>query len=331
MRNNNRLILLEWAEQSRVDASKLPQAMQLGNVTPTSGDWRSFLDLLLLGLGGLLTVSGVIFFFAYNWDEIGRLSRFLLVQGLIIVTLAGVWYLGLEKITGKAALLGAGILVGVLLALVGQTYQTGADTYELFGVWCVLILPWAYLSRFDLMWLFCLLLLNVTVILYYRTFGGFFSVVLGIEQMLWVLFVINTGALLIWEWLVQTGTSSRRSVRWMTRLLATVSGALMTALAIFAVLGNESFAMLTGLLGWVLWMLIAYYWYRKVGLDVYVLAVGVLSLVAVTNVILSRILFESSSLGGTGSFLLISLSVISLSALGAVWLKRVTGEGEGHK
>jgi len=328
MRKNNRLILLEWAEQSRIDGSKLPQALRLTDSIPSGADWRYFLDKLLLALGALLAVSGVIFFFAYNWDEIGRFSRFALVQGLIVLTLAAVWTLGLEKITGKVALLAAGVLVGVLLALVGQTYQTGADTFELFAVWCVLIIPWAFLSRFDLMWLFCLLLLNIAIILYYKTFGGFFSVALGAEQLLWVLFVINTSALLVWEWLVQSGTSSRRSVRWMTRLLATVSGGLITALAIFAVWGDELFNSLPGLVGWIVWMLIAYHWYRKVELDVYVLAIGVLSTVAVSNVTLSRLLFDSLSFNGSFGFLLISLSVIVVSAMGAVWLKRLGSEGQ---
>ena len=325
MRKNNRLILLEWAEQSSIEGAKLPQALQLLDTLPSRSDWRRFLDKLLLALGTLLAVSGVIFFFAYNWDEMGRFSRFALVQGLIVLTLAGVWYLDLEKITGKVALLAAGVLVGVLLALVGQTYQTGADTYELFALWCLLILPWAWLSKFDLMWLFCLLLLNVAIILYYRTFGGFFSMVLGVEQMLWLLFVINTAAFLVWEWLVQSGSATRRSVRWMTRLLGTISGGLITALAIFSVLGHDSFSLLPGLVGWFIWMLLGYYWFRKVELDVYVLAIGVLSLVAVSNVILSRLLFENMG-GGSGSFLLISLSVITVSALGAVWLKRVVSE-----
>ncbi len=326
MRKNNRLILLEWAEQSRIDVSKLPDALRLSGAMPDGNDWHRFLDKLLLLLGALLAVSGVIFFFAYNWDEMGRFSRFALVQGLIVLTLLGVWQLGLEKITGKVALLSAGILVGVLLALVGQTYQTGADTYELFAVWCLLILPWAFLSRFDLMWLFCLLLLNIAIVLYYQTFGGFFSIAFGVEQVLWLLFIINTLALLVWEWLVHSVRTSRRSVRWVTRLLATASGGFITSLAIFAALGNNVAGTLPALFGWAIWMLGAYYWYRKVELDVYVLAIGVLSAVAVINVALSRVLFDTLSVDGAGGFTLLSLSVIGISALGAVWLKRVVAK-----
>ena len=328
MRKKSRQILLEWAEQSRIDRSKLMDALRFSDATPSGADWLRFLDKFLLALGALLAVSGVIFFFAYNWDDLGRFSRFAIVQGLIVITLGGVWTLGLEKISGKVALFAAGVLVGVLLALVGQTYQTGADTYELFAVWCALILPWTFLSRFDFMWLFCLLLLNMAIVLYYETFGGFFSFALGVEQMLWLLFVINTLALVLWEWLVYSGRVARRSVRWMTRLLATISGGLVTALAIFAVLGNHIIGVLPGLFAWVVWMLIAFSWYRKVALDVYVLAIGVLSIVAVINTGLSRVMFDTFDIAGVIGFMLISLSVVSISAYGAVWLKRVVSEAQ---
>ena len=41
------------------------------------------------------------------------------------------------------------LLTGALLALSGQVYQTGADTFELFAWWAVLILPWVLVSRFS--------------------------------------------------------------------------------------------------------------------------------------------------------------------------------------
>ena len=325
MRKSKRLVLLEWAEQSRIDPVHLPEAMRVSDVIPSSDDWRGFLDTLLLWLGALLTGSGVVFFFAYNWDELGRFTRFALVEGLLLVALLAVWRLGLEKLSGKVALMLAAVFVGVLLALVGQTYQTGADTFELFGVWCLLILPWALIAKFDALWIFWLLLLNVAVILYFDTFGGIFGVSFGLEQLFWLLFIINTSALIIWEWLVNKGHSSRRSVRWITRLLATVSGGLISALAILAIFGNANWISLIGPVVWVVWMTCAYAWYRKVELDVYVLAIGVLSAVTVVNVALGRLLFDGG-LGHTGGLLLISLSVIGLSALGAFWLRGVVSE-----
>ena len=80
------------------------------------------------------------------------------------------WRLGPERATGKAALLVAAILLGVLLALFGQTYQTGADTWELFATWAALITPWVIVGRFAGLWMLWLALLNVAIVLYFWFF-----------------------------------------------------------------------------------------------------------------------------------------------------------------
>lgn len=326
MRKSNRQLLLEWAEQAQISAADLPRAMRLGDAVPSQRDWRRFLDLLLLGMGGLLTVSGVIFFFAYNWDNLGRFTRFMLVEALIVISIGAVWRLGLEKISGRVALMMASVFVGVLLALIGQTYQTGADTYELFAVWTVLILPWTLLGRFDGLWVLWLLLVNLSIVLYFDTFGRWFDWWSGVEQLLWILFLINTCALIIWEWVIAQG-KSRRSLRWMTRLLATVSGGLITTIAILVLIDDGWTSFLVGITAWLAWMAAAYFWYRLKVLDVYVLAIGVLSVVAVLNVAIGRMLFHGV-LDNVAGLLVISLTVIGCSALGAVWLKRIVNEAQ---
>ena len=44
------------------------------------------------------------------------------------------------------------MLVGGLLALIGQTYQTGADPWQLFALWALLALPWCLGARSDMLW-----------------------------------------------------------------------------------------------------------------------------------------------------------------------------------
>ncbi|RVU84078.1 DUF2157 domain-containing protein [Leucothrix sargassi] len=322
MKKTNRQLLLEWAGQSSIDRDQLMQSLKVGEVLPSVADWRDFLDKFLLYVGGLLMMSGVVFFFAYNWDDLSRMMQFALVQGAIVLSLGAFWWLGLEKLSGKLSLMAAAISVGVLLALIGQTYQTGADTYELFAAWCALILPWALLARFDVLWMFWLLLLNLSITLYYQVFGGLFHLLFGGNQMVWVLFVVNTVALLIWEWVVRNG-SERRKIRWMTRLLATVSCGFITTLAILAIIAFDSaFADMLGVVVWVVWLACAYHWYCKVLLDVYVLAIGVLSTIAVVSVFLGRILF-GGDMDAIPSLLFMGLVVIGLSAAGAFWLRGV--------
>lgn len=107
------------------------------------------------------------------------------------------WRLGLERAAGKAALLAASLLVGALLALAGQIYQTGADTWELFAVWALMVFPWVAASRFSALWLFWLGLLNVASSLYFRTWGSFFGLFFDTETQLWWLFALDTAALCV--------------------------------------------------------------------------------------------------------------------------------------
>ncbi len=37
-----------------------------------------------------------------------------------------------------------GLMIGLSLAVIGQVYQTGADSYLLFLIWTLLLLPWLY-------------------------------------------------------------------------------------------------------------------------------------------------------------------------------------------
>jgi uncharacterized membrane protein len=58
------------------------------------------------------------------------------------------------------------VLTGVLLAVIGQVYQTGADVFELFVAWAALILPWTVISRHAAHWLLWLVVAEVALVLY---------------------------------------------------------------------------------------------------------------------------------------------------------------------
>jgi len=61
----------------------------------------------------------------------------------------------------EALLTSAAMLVGVLLAVFGQIYQTGADAYTLFVGWAALILPWVALSGALAPWILWLVVAGV--------------------------------------------------------------------------------------------------------------------------------------------------------------------------
>ncbi len=49
----------------------------------------------------------------------------------------------------------SGLMLGLSLAVIGQIYQTGADSYQLFLLWALLLLPWLYRPNIGVFALFC--------------------------------------------------------------------------------------------------------------------------------------------------------------------------------
>jgi uncharacterized membrane protein len=287
---------------------------------PTSAEWRSFLERLLAWMGAVLLATALIFFLAYNWETMGRYAKLALAQGALLVALGFVWWLGLERAAGKATLLAAALLAGALFALIGQIYQTGADTFELFAAWALAILPWVLLGRFAALWLVWIVLLNLAITLYFHAFGGIFGLLFGPRSQLWLLFGVNTAALAIWELAARAGVEWLRE-RWAARILAFASGGFVTALALFDVFGWRAGGGL-GWLVWLAWLACAYAVYRRRIRDLFVLAGGVLSVVIVSASFLGKHLARGEPVG----LLFVAVVVIGLSAAGGWWLKKAANE-----
>lgn len=139
--------------------------------------------LLALGMGQLL--AGIVFFFAYNWQDLSDVAKFAIVEAALLVAAVAAIVHGIDKAFGQAALIGASMLTGVLLAIIGQVFQTGADVFELFLAWAVLILPWAIAARSAWHWLLWLVVAEIALAFY----GEQVLVALGLAspEQIWVL------------------------------------------------------------------------------------------------------------------------------------------------
>jgi len=158
--------LIDIIEQGIIPPKKIDAALSIAKITPDGKNWRTFIDHLLLWLGGLALAFAVLFFIAYNWKDLGHFAKFGMVEGFIVLTIAVYCKLAENSIASKVSLLVATISLGVLLALYGQTYQTGADSWQLFFNWALLMLPWAIIGRFPAIWILWVVLMNVSIIAY---------------------------------------------------------------------------------------------------------------------------------------------------------------------
>lgn len=303
--------LLDWFETGRVATGREDEALREAGILPSRAQWHLFVSQLCLWLGTVALAAAVIFFFAFNWDDLSRFAKFGLVEALIVAGLAACWWLDLDGMPGKAVLTALSLLTGALLALTGQVYQTGADPYELFGWWALLILPWAIVARFSPLWLIWLALGNLTILLYpQRGVDG--------EAMFWALFAFNTVALIAWEAAHRAGTNWLRD-SWPPRLIAIASGVAATGVvswAIFAPLQPKSLATL---LVYAAWLAALHHYYRWRRFDLFMLAGALFSLIVTVTMFLGDNVLGDNSAG----FLVIGLVVIGLSAGGAIWLKSV--------
>jgi uncharacterized membrane protein len=118
------------------------------------------------GLGivaALLLGAGLIFWIAANWQDQSRQFKFYLIQGVLLASMAGAlaWPRG-----RNALLLLATLTLGGLLAFIGQTYQTGADPWQLFAAWAALALLWVAAARSDGLWAMWVLIMGTGIALW---------------------------------------------------------------------------------------------------------------------------------------------------------------------
>jgi hypothetical protein len=147
-------------------------AVDLLATPPSAAAWAGFLDRVLLALGSALLVSAVVYGVAWNWSEIGELSRLVGVELVFAATGGVAVWRGTATASGRAAALAAAALIGPLLGLVGITWQTGADPWTLFAAWSGLSLALVAAAGSGWGWAGWLLVVDLAVALWIGQAGG---------------------------------------------------------------------------------------------------------------------------------------------------------------
>ena len=186
--------LLHWRDHGALSPEAFERAIDWATAPRGRERWSLFLGRWLLILGLALLTAGVLFFMAYNWAELSRFQKLGLVQLLLVAAVVGAGTRGVDSLVGQVLWSSASVLVGVLLAVYGQVYQTGADAYTLFLGWGLLTLPWCLAARSNFQWLLQAILANTTFILWWeQTLDGDFAVFAALYLLL------NLGLSLLWQ------------------------------------------------------------------------------------------------------------------------------------
>ena len=318
--NSSRNELQALIEQNRLAPQDIERAAHVAGIFPTSSTWLHFLDRALLMLGCLAFSISLLFFVAYNWLAFDHFAKFALVESVIV--LATVSYVFSQKsrapnLISQASLLVASLSLGILLALFGQTYQTGADPWQLFFNWALLMLPWLLLSRSSWLWLFWCVLLNISLVLWMDAYGiSILKYQYNNVSKMWATLALNAGFILTWE--LASNRFNWLKNRWAIRSLVAFTIYAATAAAVILRLNDDGLAVLMSLL----FICGAAYIYRKLKPDLLILTLLALSVSIIALTILADFVFSSNN-DWLGSFLFMSLATLGLGSTFTVWLKNI--------
>lgn len=260
--------------------------------------WQKFLRLFFITLGIGFTTAGIIFFFAYNWADLNKFAKLGLTEILVIATTIIVLLPKINAATRNIILTGSSFLVGVLFAVFGQIYQTGANAYDFFLAWTLFITLWVMVSGFAPLWLLYIILINTTFFLYTEQVAKDWPAILIIT----LLFLFNT-AILIGFIFLDKDKKIQNVPKWFTYILALGSVTFATLGMIFGILdGYEPVS--PALIGIVLAVFALGIWHGIQSKNGFYLSVIPLSMIIIISALLLKISDDE------GMFLLISLFII---------------------
>ncbi len=285
--------------------------------------WGEFSAQLLNILGFLFIVSGLIFYFAFNWENMSPSYKLQTIQAGLLCTVAGSWAFSLQKLSGQLFLCGASILVGVFLAVFGQIYQTGADSYQLFGFWALLILPWVLISRFAALWYLWFVIINVGIFFYWTEVANI-STMRNI-LIFPLLILLNCLFLSLREY------GDMRNLSWCQgrwhRILLTLSIVVLTMFPIMSFILDykewpNSYLTLSALLGLFVQFGFIYY-YRAKKSDMWVISITMIALCIITCTAGFKILDVHIN-NEVFRWLLMSVLTLAVFTVGACILRKLT-------
>lgn len=348
----NKHILEQLLIEGHVPVKHADFSARILGTYPSKQDWLVFFDKTLLILGSVSLTFALVFFIAYNWINMGTLSKFALVESALVMSVVSYAVLAYKEkyaFAQQLLLLIASIITGGLLALFGQVYQTGADTWQLFASWALFITPWVLIARMPALWLMWLGLINISFAQFFDVFG-WFSPVYAISEFIYlgILFVFNVTAFNLWlvctsktnltktnlsmpgsqaytnnirRSFTDNSATDRLKLNWSTYVVGLIATYYATSLGAFhTVETGRSWISLLALMMWLGFYGFIYWRFRKKQIDLLMLTALCGSLIIVIMFWVFEYLIDDLS---TFGFLILTLTLVSTSSAAVSWLNKL--------
>ena len=106
-------------------------------------------------LGVALIAVSLLYLIAANWWMLPNQVQLAIPMLVLLCSAIASIYFNQQEWVRQSLDTVSGLMLGLSLAVIGQIYQTGADSYQLFLLWAVLLLPWLYRPNIGVFAMLC--------------------------------------------------------------------------------------------------------------------------------------------------------------------------------
>ncbi len=314
------------ARSYSLDATAVESLLDAADARPSRADRQDFLAGCARHGGVLSLAAGIVFFVAANWGRMAVFGRFALLELLFVAVLGIGLFKPPPRFVGRAALFLSFIITGALLALFGQTYQTGADVYELFLTWALLGLPFAIAAQWGVASAAWIIVLDTALLLFcgWQPRGGLLWVVFDGGRLNATHAILMAAFLNLALWFAFEKVEVRAVPDWVRRVALTCGMMFVTWAGVLGVTGNDfggsssstrAIAFVGAILALAAVTWIALRWRR----DVYPLAVAFASFVILGMVLIA----EAVDTPDEASLFIMAFWLIATSTIGGRMLVKL--------
>ncbi|HFS67307.1 MAG TPA: DUF2157 domain-containing protein [Flavobacteriia bacterium] len=272
------------------------------NVYQQQKDWFLFLKYFTLSIGISFLSIGILFFFAYNWQDLHRFFKLGILEFLIIITtLLAIKFSETKILLSNILLTSATLLVGVLFAVFGQIYQTGANAFDFFLGWTIAVFIWVIATKFEPLWLLYISLLNITYFMYIEQIAKHWSD----DNIAFILLVLNIPVLLFFTFF----KSKLEIKKWLIQILAiylVLIGTITILQGIFKIVTTYYWFNLFIVSAFYIWLI----WHAVKEKSIFYIALISVSLISIFNALIFKITTNSIKFLYIGFFTIIATTLL---------------------
>ena len=176
--NKIKTYIFKWVDSDKITESDALSVLQVAHDLQKKqfNKQRTLLKTskLFVMMGTALLLSSILYFFASNWKGMTHLEKVaVVISAMLIPYILAFTIKSLSISYKKLSLFTGNFIFGIGVALIGQTYNSHADSYLLFLVWAIPTILLSIVIRYEPLYILSIILVNLSAWLYMTSYSTY--------------------------------------------------------------------------------------------------------------------------------------------------------------